>query len=770
MRNWDNRNSYLDNDGNLLHGKIRFCRKGTTDDVIIRNSDGNPIRNPEFTDILGRTEYQVFVDEDVSAYFYKYIGTGDMMALNGEDYDPSRWAYQYSSDDMDPTNAITITANTADGVATMDDLRAKDPATVPSVNGAKLLWLYGYYEAGDTSPVLYVYDSASLYSDDGGSVIRPSSVTGAGRWILASRELHFDVRHFGVFPVDDIQSTVYSFSSQMAACANYIDREGLDAWFPAINNSPAYYMFDGTNTFSIQGDLWISDSVRFQMKTGTSGTAIACHEIHKESPYLFEDTVQLGTGTLVADVVRMSWVASTVTATARKTWIIDTDEYSRTISGKEVIFWTNGNPSLSLDGCTISSSRKITGDITISNTEIHTSWFASNYVWSRLSGTNNVILLKYCDSADIYITLKNKYLESDYGDLGGATVTDANLEGSLIKISNFKGNIILPDNDAVINISGFIGTMTRANSVALHSVFIDDSSVIMDGTLNYRAFTAIRTTLSSESEVTMVVDGQTTFEDSKVGFAINANGDCSFIRTAMGAVLQSSLTTSMNTVIDGCNLLGQYMLNPTVANTIFTGRIVNNSSMVTSPVVPNKTYFADADSAHNYVYANNSGSFYPDVSEPNTFRALVKYLYMGQRPENGGHYRWLYRSAIGTNMSMWNTTTNFDSVHFFRIGKDRFPVLAKLVAWEADAAKTLDTDSVSYMDVYAAAYPIYNNGVIDTLTWGIKPYWTDPSAPDAEIATKFNNAFFRGLASHSPDWSGSDYDLDISVQYEKLAR
>lgn len=771
MRAFDNWNSYLNNDRNLLHGKIRFCKKGTTDNIAIYNRDGVAIRNPEYTDMLGRTEYQVFVDnvENVTAYFYQYIGTGQMTQWPGEDYDPSRWAYQYSSDNIDPVQTVNLESTTADGVSNMFDLRNTDPANVPSVGGTKMLWLYGYYQAGDTSPVLYVWDSASLANDDGGSVIMPNSVSGPGRWILASKEYIFDVRHFGIFPQNNKYSIDYSYTSQMSNCATYLVNEGLNAWFPDYSDSIGYYLMDGSNTFSITGDIYCSDSVRFVCKTGTTGTAIQCHELHKATPYLFDDTVQVGTGSFTADTVRMSWVASNVNATARKTWIIDTDEYARSITGKEVVFETNGKSTLVLDNCVIRSDRKITGDISISNVELRTDWFQSGYNWSRLSGTGNVVLLKNCDNADIYIELKNKYSESDYGDLGGATVTDANLEGSNIVISNFEGNVILPNTDAVVRIDRFIGTLTRANSADLHSLYLRDSSVIMGGTLNYMVVSAKNTALSATSETTMVVSQSVDFEDSSVGFAVNCNGDCYFVRSEIGAVLQSSLTTSMNTVIDNCNLLGQYVLNPTVANTIFTGRIVNNTSVVNSPVVPNKTNFADADSAHNYVYANNSGSFYPDITKPESFTAYVKYLYMGQRPENGGHPRWLYRSAIGTNMFMWNTTTNYDSVHFFRIGKDRFPVLAKLVAWEADPSKTLDTDSVSYMDVYAAAYPIYNNGVIDNLTWGIKPYWTDPSAPDAEISTKYNNAFFRGLASHSVEWSGEDYELDISIQYENLA-
>ena len=111
MRSFDNWISYLNNDGNLLHGKIRFCKQGTTENVVIYNSDETPIRNPEFTDMLGRTEYQVFVDSDanVTAYFYQYIGSGDMMQWPDEDYDPTRWAYQYSSDNLDPVSVLDIT-------------------------------------------------------------------------------------------------------------------------------------------------------------------------------------------------------------------------------------------------------------------------------------------------------------------------------------------------------------------------------------------------------------------------------------------------------------------------------------------------------------------------------------------------------------------------------------------------------------------------------------------------------------------------------------
>lgn len=424
MRAWDNWNSYLDNDRNLLHGKIRFCKKGTTEDVVIYNRDGIAIRNPSFTDILGRTEYQVFLEnaDNVSAYFYKYIGTGDMMQWQGEDYDPTRWAYQYSSDNMDPVNTVDLEATSAEGVATMADLRERDPSTVPTVNGARLLWLYGYYDAGDTSPVLYVWNSASVASDNGGSVIMPNSVPGRGRWILASREYIFDVRHFGVRATASKYATDFSYTSQISNCADYCVNEGLNAWFPDLPNSTAYYMFDGSNTFSITGDIYCSDAVRFVCKTGTSGTAIQCHELHKAAPYLFESDVQTGSATLTADYVNISWVGGNCTGNARIGWVIDADDYPRIITGKEVHFKVNGNSSLQLNNCQITSNKKITGPITIQNSILKTEYFADDYDWSDLVSIGNTILLENCKDANTYILLKNKQYESNYGDLGEQSI------------------------------------------------------------------------------------------------------------------------------------------------------------------------------------------------------------------------------------------------------------------------------------------------------------------------------------------------------------
>lgn len=620
-RNFDNWNSYLDNDGNVLHGKIRFCSKGTTDNVVIYNSDAIPVRNPEFTDMLGRTEYQVFVDtaDNITAYFYKYVGTGDMMTTDPDDYDPSRWALQYTSDDIDPAQTVDLTSTTADGVSTMQGLRSKDPDDVPSVDGAKMLWLYGYYEAGDTSPVLYVWDSASSANDDGGSVIQSNEVPGPGRWKLATRELHFDVRHFGVFPTDDIYSTDYQYTSQLANCAAYIDAEGLDAWFPALNDNLSYYLFNGANTFSIHGDIYVSDPVRMHCKSGTSGTAIQCHEIHKTSPYLFVSTQQTGLATLTADWINISWVGGQVTGNARVGWVIDTSSFARIITGKEVKFVTNGSSSLQLDNCQITSNKQITGEIYIKDSIIKSEYFADGYDWSDLTSVGNTILLDNCGSADIYVSLKNKQGEVDYGDLGEQTVTGATFgDGAIVEnanlvnctfsgdcdLANVSGSVVLPA-AKVHNCVDCWLTVANDTTAVIGSLMLNRGSITG---ADLQVLTLLRldnVTLNSEVSVT--------------------GGSIECRNVIINEDISHVASDTINEVFDDCVFNAQLSIAGGDPDTVVKARWYNNLGTVLTPIVLDRTNLKANDLLHQYTYANNSGTFINTSSVTLTFRSMANY-------------------------------------------------------------------------------------------------------------------------------------------------
>jgi hypothetical protein len=57
--------------------------------------------------------------------------------------------------------------------------------------------LTGYYNAGDKPIVLYTWNAADSRNDDGGLVIQPTAVSGAGRWNLDARGGPFSVLDWG---------------------------------------------------------------------------------------------------------------------------------------------------------------------------------------------------------------------------------------------------------------------------------------------------------------------------------------------------------------------------------------------------------------------------------------------------------------------------------------------------------------------------------------------------------------------------------------------
>lgn len=607
MRQFDSWVSYLDNDGNLLHGKIRFCRKGTTDNVIIYDSDGNPLRNPAFTDMLGRTEHQVFLedDADVTAYFYRYVGTGDMMQWQGEDYDPARWSMEYTSDSLDPVGTVEISGDTAQGVATMADLRAADVSLVPSVGGRKLMWLYGYYAAGDKEPVLYVWDPASNRPDDGGSVIRPNGVPGMGRWLLAPAGKVFDVRHFGVFAQQDVNSTNFSYTSQLSNCADYCDRVGCDAWFPDLDNQVAYYLLDGSNTFSIQGDIWCSQAVVFMCKTGTTGTAVQCHELHKATAGLFDSTVQTGTATLTADWIRISWLGGNCTGNARVGWIVDSASYARVITGKHVKFETNGHPSLQLVNCTVESGRKISGEITMSGMDLHTDWFASGYDWSDLSLSNCTVKLANCRDADEYVLLKNKMGQVNYGDLGEQQLHNAVLGAGCVA-ENFSGTATLQGSAELHNCTATLalaGVTPYLNMVDCWVTLNPATGVVLDG---------IRMQRGELYGTGLQVLNAVNLDNVTVFCTIAATGATVICVDCVLNAAMSHVGSPVQEQFRNCIFNEPLSIRGGSADTLVQAIWVDNVGNVANPIVLDRTNLDPDDSHHTYVYAGNSGTFMKD--------------------------------------------------------------------------------------------------------------------------------------------------------------
>lgn len=632
MRAWDNWVSYLDDDGRLLHGKIEFCIEGTTTRTNVYDCQGHQLANPIYTDALGRTRSQVFVDDDVTAIYWKYIGNGNMET----DTDPSNWDDIYTSVSMDPVSSLHITADSIKSVSTMASLRSLDPNTVAEVDGKKYVLSLGYYRAGDAPSAIYIWDATSTATDDAGSVIKYNQAS-VGRWLLCpTGELHFDVRHFGVMPTTDIYSTDASYTSQLTNCARYANKCGLDLFFPQIANELSYYLFDGTNTCDLLGDIYISPLVRFHAKTGTTGTLIKCDNIHKPGFYLHDTSQQTGAITINARYLNASWLSSgTALATgAYYGYIVDTNDRRLTYRDCTVDVLVSPAAGTTFDNCQVTSNHKIENSVTMYGCEIKDEWFADNYDYSGLLISGCTILLQNFKDVNTYLRLKTKQNDPNYGDLGERSISPnfPLLAGGTIE--NCYGSATLQQgNYELHNVSL---TLTASTSTSLNAV---DSWLTFTSGSQLGANSQIRRgMLACSGELTIV--GPLSFFDVDVTCQLNVLGVLRMSRGTINAQLTcpephlTDVTVNANVCqywststiafeivsckfANNCFHILQRANGCSVTNAVIAGGVWfnNYSANTTTSSISHDTNFVTLDRtglnpsepAHDYTYKQNTG-------------------------------------------------------------------------------------------------------------------------------------------------------------------
>ena len=293
MRNFDNWNRYLDNHNNPLHGCIQIMVKDGNTVAPIYDSDGTPLENPQITDSYGRTQHQVFIDTDVVAYYFKYIGNGIWNTQNDIDTsDITKWSLQYTSENINDV-LKHITSDSAMCVGTIADLRNLDITDVPDVCGEKVITLLGYYSIGDKEAVNYIWYPSLEDNDDNGSIIQGQELT--GRWVLVKPTEHCDSRHFGIFPQNT--TNFNGDTARMNQWIAYCNSVNLRPYFSA-NGDYKYYKYNNL-TFTIPF-VDIAKNVIF-LDTGTANTWTT--EFNGD-PYFYNHATNLNTKN-----VKTSWGA-----------------------------------------------------------------------------------------------------------------------------------------------------------------------------------------------------------------------------------------------------------------------------------------------------------------------------------------------------------------------------------------------------------------------------------------------------------------------------
>lgn len=307
MKNFDVWNRYLDNQNHPLHGCVQFMVRDGNTPAPIFDSDERPLQNPQITDNYGRTQHQVFINSDVVAYFYKYIGNGNWQTQPDPDAPPSdpvidtsdatKWSLQFTVESWD-SSSIDLHSSSLFVVESMAELRALDLEDVPQLESKKkMILLLGYNQAGDKEPVCYIWNPDSTDIDDGGSIIQGSELT--GRWILVQPTEHCDSRHFGVFPQDTLNGA--DQSTGILNLFNYCNRTGLKPFF---NGSAEAKYFKFSNLVGIVSAIDVSPQTTFLV----SGQSSITGEWNGDPKFIFSD--EMTTVTVNCSKAKTSWGAS----------------------------------------------------------------------------------------------------------------------------------------------------------------------------------------------------------------------------------------------------------------------------------------------------------------------------------------------------------------------------------------------------------------------------------------------------------------------------
>lgn len=423
MRNfYDPWANILDEKGKLLVGRITFFEANTTDKKNIYGTDGvTVLPNPIYTDGFGKTMNQVLLeDSDYTIRFERYIGNGNM------ETDPSESAWMNYKTVLSKNGDFTniISGSNIVSVKSVDELKA-----ISNMQDGDVVQLIGYFNAGDSGePRLYIWHSTGNVNDDGGVTIKSIS-TNTGYWRMVIPGTYIDVRWYGDLPDTAANpENPKSNLGQRAKAAQAANIYRKDLYFPcSTSNTYGFYIFDGSNTVSVNKDIICDNGVRFVVRTGTTGTSIQCHELQKCDRYLFvapSSDVQIGHYALTADWIKASWLRGWVEASgAREGYILDEMNLPLQFSNTKIKIENSPMSGTVMNNCQVLEGHKvITNAITMQNMTIKTEWFADDYSWSNLTISGCKILLENCKDANTYILLKNKQLESDYGDLGEQSI------------------------------------------------------------------------------------------------------------------------------------------------------------------------------------------------------------------------------------------------------------------------------------------------------------------------------------------------------------
>lgn len=719
MRTWDNWNRYFDNNNKPLHGCIQFMVKDGNTVAPIYDVDGTALDNPIITDIYGRTLHQVCIDEDVVAYFYKYVGNGIWSSeLDIDTSDTSKWALQYTSE-SDLYVDINNEGRSSFAVMNIEELRDLNANDVMSIDGVKIVTLMGYNEAGDKEPINYIWNADSTEPDDGGAVIATDLIK--GRWIMVCPTEHLDVRHYGVFPSDSQNMIDQTLAIQYALV--YANNHGLRLFFDTLTNTQYYHYYKITNiTLNPVNQIDVAKGVYFIDDDVT---------IHSQQTNAFRNDPYFlnGDTTLYSNYAKASWNIKALNKAKSyepATYIIDSTTNSTTvkslqgwnvvanqnISGYTFVQCNISGDSLisscTLTSCTLDVIGCLSTDNTLQNLVLTEKMFnGSPMPQTAVNGCiadiddfgTKVNLWNYlhwlmADFKDIdfkYVTIPaDFYIDNqELGDrsyanfigTGASHTFGESVVAHVYRFTNVRGNIHIPGN--AVNQYVFDNceiNLTVGDRFKAYIITVKDSNIIFNDDLPNSTIYANSSNITLKSNYAAVSIKDTTLEPLTSSTRLNTANFSSYSSIVNQEVSSANLLykdsqinkdiysvnsgTSIVTYIDNCiwNNIQQHIASDT-ANTIISGVWTNNNATKADPIVFDMTNIANSDGAHHYSYDGNTGTFLPK-----TFKNS-----------------WLQYGVYSINQTTWNYY-HLNQPELFNMpclvrARDRHPVGAGSTSW-----------------------------------------------------------------------------------------
>ena len=423
--------------------------------------------------------------------------------------------------------------------------------------------------------------------------------------------------------------------------------------------------------------------------------------------------------------------------------------------------------------CVVTANYCIGGNLHLEDMEFKESWLVQPFSLGDLTLTDVRYGVEDCLTADSYIAIKNSQSDTDYGDMRGKTVTGAVMLNGYVKLLNCKGSIsVTATGYTELDLKNFDGSISfpMFPSETLPRIYAENSSVMTTGSAVQMAGLTARNVRFSGTP--MFIRGPIYMEGCFTDNAIECVGDMTMKCSTMNANILLRNGGTVNLTFKDNSVNASLTIAGTIPDTLVNASINGNHGTSAAPISIARTNIDPIDSHHTYSYSGNTGTFLPDITEPEQHMFVIKHAVAYEEPNVPYVLR---QSIIGLvpdedynflgHIEINYRTGNFDTVKFFRIGTDRFRINARITSYPSimvDIGSSWEYAHNVPCEAQLGAY------FIDGFTWGVRPWWDDPSDPQGPFgeATPY---LFKGSRTFGQDYpTFVDYNVPMSIQYENM--